>query len=107
MVETHRKVRRVHLVGEGGLQRLRRTRGADDGQVRAGHERRREEGETLDVVEVRMGDQEMRLQRLRLLETASELGDARAGVDDDEVVVLVEPRGTSCCRRTAASSCLA
>src|SRR6266566_5085342 len=76
VVEAHRKVRGIHLVCERGLQRLRGTGRADDREVGTRHERRREKRKTLDVIEVGMRDQEMRLQRLRLLEAATQLGDA-------------------------------
>src|SRR5579863_1042894 len=38
---------------------------------------------------MRMRDQEVRLQRLGLIEPAAQLGDPGTRVDDDEVVVLV------------------
>ena len=77
VAQPHRKVGRVSLVRERGLQRFRRTRRSDDRQMSPRHERRQKEWKALDVVEVRVGDQEMGLQRLGRTERASELGNAR------------------------------
>src|SRR2546423_3139364 len=52
------KVRGIHLVGEGRLQRLGRTRRPDDGQMRAGNERGREERKALNVIEMRVRSEE-------------------------------------------------
>ncbi len=64
VVEAHRKVGGIHLVRERRLQRLGRTRRPDDREMRARHESGWKERKSLDVVEVRVGDEEVSLQRL-------------------------------------------
>ena len=68
VVEPHRKVRGVHLVRERRLQGLRGAGRTDDRQMRSWHKCGREERESLDVVEVGVRDEQVRLQRLRLRE---------------------------------------
>src|SRR5258708_2978069 len=76
VAEPDGEVSRVHLIRERRLQRFRRTGGSDDGQVRARNKRRQEEWKSLDVVEMRMGDEKVRLQRLGLRKCAAQLGNA-------------------------------
>ena len=89
VVEAHREIGGIHLVGKRRLQRLGRARRADDGQMSAGNESRREERKALDVVQVCVRDQQVRLQRGVLREVGTQLGNAGPGVDDDQVVVPV------------------
>ena len=89
VAQPDRKVGRVGLVGERRLQRLRGTRRPDDREVRSGDKRRQEEGKPLDVVEVRVSDQEMRLDWFARAEAAAQLRDPGAGIDHQQVVFLV------------------
>src|SRR3989454_11443816 len=106
VAQPHRKVGRVSLVRERSLQRFRRTRWSDDRQMSPRHERRQKEWKSLDVVKVRVGDQEMGLQRLGRTERASELGNARTRIDYEQVAFLVphlDTRGVAAVAQGAAS----
>ena len=76
------KVGRIGLICKRRLQRLRRTSGTDDRQMGPRDERRQEKRKALDVVEVRVGDEQMRLQRLARGVRIPKLGDARTGIDN-------------------------
>jgi len=75
MAQPHRKVSRVHLVGERGLQRFGGSCRPNDRQVRARHERRQEEWEALDVVEVCVRDEKVGLERVGRTESIAQLCD--------------------------------
>src|SRR5207248_7645422 len=89
VAQTNRKVGGIGLVCECGLQRLCGTGRPDDGEVRPRHEGRKKKRKTLDVIEVRVSDQQMGLQRLSRAERAPQLGDAGPGIDHQQVVFLV------------------
>jgi len=59
VVEAHRKVGGIHLVRERRLQRFGRTRRSHDREMRAGHKSWWKERKSLDVIEVRVGDEEV------------------------------------------------
>ena len=85
LVHREREVDRVHLVGESALEGLHRPLWTDHGELRAADEVGSEEGEALDVVPVRVADQEVGVDWA--LEHVAELADAGPAVDDDQVVV--------------------
>ena len=86
LIHRQREVDGVHLVGEGALERLHRPLRTDHRQSRAAHEVGTEEREALDVVPVRVADQEVRVDRAG--ELVAELADARSAVDDDQLTVV-------------------
>src|SRR6267378_1758920 len=73
VAQPHWKVGRVHLVGEGGLQRLGRSRRPDDRQVRAWDKGREEEREALDVVEMGVSDEQVGLKGIGRAESIAQL----------------------------------
>src|SRR5207249_5063895 len=77
------------LVGERGLQRFGRSGRTHDRQVGPRNERRQEERKALDVIEMGVRDQEVRLQRLGGTEGVAELSDPRSRVDDQQVALRV------------------
>ena len=89
VAQAHREVGGVGLIRKRRLQRLGGARRSDDGKHRARHERGQKKWKALDVIEVRVRDQEVRLQRFGRAERAPELCDAGTRIDDEQVVLFI------------------
>ena len=86
--ERDRKERFFHLAVEGGRDFRPRAGDAEDAQPAAGFKQRREKRQSLDVVPVRVGNQEVKVERFPgkfREERFAECPQASAGVEKDEV----------------------
>ena len=85
----HGEIGAFHLAGEGGDESLVRAFAAEDAEVAAGFVDGREERQALDVIPVRVGNEEGEIERLGLeffQERDAELAQAGAGIEDDDVL---------------------
>src|SRR5262249_17061384 len=86
LLQCHRKIRVLHLAGERRFKLVPDAGWGVDIPLVAGDEQRREEGEALDVIPVRVGNEQVAAQRVlaggqqRLPETMG----AGAAIQDDE-----------------------
>src|SRR5256886_519934 len=105
-VQRDREHGRVHLLAEDRLERGRPLARAPDPHRVAGGEKRFEVREPLDMVPVRVRQQDLRLYRavLTLHQLASQSPDAGSGVEDNQLARTLTPAGAfhSDARRVAA-----
>src|SRR5436190_769168 len=105
-VQRDREHGRVHLLPEDRLERGRPLARAPDPHRVAGGEKRFEVREPLDMVPVRVRQQDLRLYRavLTLHQLASQSPDAGSGVEDNQLAPTLTPAGAfhSDARRVAA-----
>ena len=87
-LEGHGKVRVVHRSGDRRREPAVHPGGPIDRDVAAGSERGEEERETLDVVRVRVGEQQMEPHRSFAREREPELPRAGAAVEHEERAVV-------------------
>ena len=85
VAQLHREVRVLHLARHRLLEPALEAHRRVDVQLGSGQERRDEEGEALDVIPVRVADEEVEAHRLRdrLRQVHAELAGAGAAVEDD------------------------
>src|SRR4051812_47442602 len=87
---THRKERQFHLGGENGGEPVARALIAEDLDRILGLVSREKKRQTLDVVPVRMGKEQMQINRRApelLVQRKTEFADAGAGVENDDVAI--------------------
>lgn len=86
--ERHGEIGAFHLTGEGGDEAFVRAFAAEDAEAAAGFINGRKEGQALDVIPVRVGNEEGEIERLGLEffeERDAEFAEAGAGIEDDDV----------------------
>ena len=89
--ERHRKIRAFHLAGHGGGETFARAFAAEDVQPAAGFINRRKKGQPLDVIPMRVREEQRQIERAALefrQQRLTEFAQAGAAVQNDDVATV-------------------